>query len=143
MIRDDVKSAHDTLIAKYPNADKDFMCKFMKLMPDVAIEVFDMYEDYKEYGCHIATEKLYNKFIMKLPRVKWTFDEIMSVARIDFANVEYYEYDFAFLMNYLHAIFGEKITDTSYYVFMTRKLLENTLMDKPDDTAYHIAEKLL
>lgn len=143
MIRDDVKTAHDTLIAKYPDADKDFMCKFMKLMPDVAIEVFDIYEEYKEYGCHIATEKLYNKFITKLPKVKWSYDDIMSVANIDFDTVNYYEYDFAFLMNYLYAIFSDKITETSYYIFMTRKLLENTLMDKPDDTAYHIAEKLL
>ena len=143
MIRNDVQTAHDNLIAKYPNADKEFMHKFMKLMPDIAIDVFDVYEDYKEFGCHIATEKLYNKFITKLPKVKWSYEEIISVSNINFETVDYYEYDFAFLMNYLYAIFSDKITETSYYIFMTKTLLENKLMCKPDDTAYNIAENLL
>lgn len=144
MLRDDVQTAYDSLIAKYPQADKDFMHKFMKIMPDIAIEMFDVYEDYKEYGCHIATEKLYNKYINKLPQIKWSFDDVMGVvaSKIDFANKDYYEYDFAFLMNYLYCLFKDKFSDYSYYIFMTQKLLENPMLNKSDDTAYHLAEKL-
>ena len=145
MLRDDVQTAYDSLIAKYPQADKDFMHKFMKIMPDIAIEMFDVYEDYKEYGCHIATEKLYNKYINKLPQIKWSFDDVMSVvsSKIDFEVKDYYEYDFAFLMNYLYCLFKEKFTDHSYYIFLTQKLLENPMLNKSDDTAYHLAEKLV
>lgn len=145
MIRPDVKTAHDTLIAKYPEADRDFMHKFMKLMPDIAIEMFDVYEDYKEYGCHIATEKLYNKFINKLPSIKWSYDDVMSVvaSKIEFETKDYYEYDFAFLMNYLYCLFKDKFSDYSYYIFMAQKLLENPMFTKSDDLAYHLAEKLV
>ena len=144
MIRSDVMNEYDKILSKYPNADKDFMHNFMRLMPDEAMEMFEDYEDYKEYGCHIATEKLYNRYINKLNQVKWSYDDVISVASptIDFAQKDYYEYDFAFLMNYLYCLFKEKFTDYSYYVFMVQKLLENPMMSKSDDLAYHLAEKL-
>lgn len=145
MIRNDVQMAYEALLLKYPEADKDFMHKFMETMPDIAKEMMDAYEDYKEYGCHIATEKLYNKYINKLPQIKWSYDEVISVtsSKIDFAQKDYYEYDFAFLMNYLYCLFKEKFSDYSYYIFMVQKLLENPMMAKSDDFAYHIAECLL
>ena len=144
MIRTDVMKEYERILSKYPNADKDFMHNFMRLMPEEAMDMFEDYEDYKEYGCHIATEKLYNRYINKLNQVKWSYDDVISVASpsIDFAQKDYYEYDFAFLMNYLYCLFKEKFTDYAYYVFMTQKLLENPMMPKSDDLAYHLAEKL-
>ncbi len=75
--------------------------------------------------------------------IKWEHDTIKSLSKINFEDKEYYSYDFAFVMNYLYCLFGDFMTDASYYLKMTQALLENKLVENADDMAYHIAKKLI
>lgn len=125
-------------ITEYPQEVEHMLLEWYKKMPEQAEQGIDEII----YGCHLATEALYNHYINKLSSVKWSLAEVINVARIDFDAQEYYIYDFAFLMNYLYILFHDRITDCSYYVFMAKSMLENPLMDEPDDIAYHLAKKI-
>ena len=71
-----------------------------------------------------------------------TVEEIVKASGIDFDTKPYYEYDFAFLMNYLYSRYSSFMTDASYFVKIVKATLENPLVDNADDTAYHMAKEL-
>ena len=94
-------------------------------------------------GCHIYSEECYEEEIKKIKAIpKWTLNDIKQVVKIDFETKEYYLYDFAFLMNYYYNLFKHIFTDTTYYIGIVKATLENPLIPKADDTAYHIAKKI-
>lgn len=102
-----------------------------------------------EYGCHIVTEDLYNEAISYLKwsndkgtGAKWSVDEILKLADIDFSNKDYYEYDYAYVMNMLYSDYCGVFTDASYYLKMAKMYLEDPdYMGKADERAYHNALK--
>lgn len=133
---------YEEISTKYPHL-KDYMMKmFIIHMPEVAKETLEEFENIQEYGYHIITPEMYQKYIKKLPMAKWEHETIKTLAKINFEDKEYYSYDFAFLMNYLFCLFGEFMADASYYLKMTQSLLENKMIENADDMAFHIAKKI-
>lgn len=141
-IKPEIMTKYEDLKAKYPDIDNDLVMEYFVSMPDEALMTLEEYESKKEYGCHIVSQKQYDYYIKKLPSVKWSVDDVVKVSGIDFNMKPYYEYDFAMLMNIFYAKYSSFITDANYYVKMVKATLENPLVDKPDDTAYHMAKDL-
>lgn len=125
-------------LTEYPEEVENMILVWWEKMPEQAEQSINEII----YGCHIATQKAYECYINKLPSIKWSFEDIMNVAKIDFSTKQYYEYDFAFLMNYLYILFHDKFSDYSYYIFMAKAMLENEMMEDSDDMAYELAKRL-
>lgn len=125
-------------------ADK-FIRKFRSLMPEVYAKT--MYEE--EYGCHIVDKTLYHEAVSLLESTdekeygpKFEFEEILKLSNIDFSNKNYYEYDFAYVVNMLWSDYGHIINEPSYIFKMAKAYLEDPdYMGKADERAYHNAIK--
>lgn len=130
------------LESKYPCINEYMMKTFIEQMPHEAEEALDEYETIQEFGYHISNKDMYDRYIAKLPEVKWEHDTIKSLSKIDFDEKEYYSWDFAALMNYLHYLFKDYLVDSTYYTKMTKSLLENPLQENSDDLAFHIFKKI-
>lgn len=86
---------------------------------------------------HIMNKHKYEELVQKLKWAngngkgqRWEFDDIKKMARIDFSDVDYTEFDFAYLVNMLHAKCCKEITDLSSYIKLAKCLLE----DKDEET---------
>lgn len=134
-----IKEFHKKLLEENPHYNDDLVMEFAENMP----ELYAKKIQYDYWGCHIYDEECYEEEIHKIKAVpKWSLSDIKQVSKIDFEAKDYYIYDFAFLMNYYYNLFKHIFTDTAYYIGITKATLENPLMEKADDTAYHIAKKL-
>lgn len=132
-------------LSKDPEYDHKLVIHWKENMPEQFAK--RMYED--KYGCHIVDEDLYDNAVSKLVwngrhGAKWTVDEILSLARINFDEKPYYEMDLSFMVNYLYAKFNNIFSDASYYLKMAQACLEDINgTDKPDESAYHIATEII
>ena len=125
-------------------ADK-FMKRFRSLMPEVYAKT--MYEE--EYGCHIVDRGVYEQAVSLLEWTdekgygpKFDFEEVLKLSNIDFNNKNYYEYDFAYVVNMLWSDYGHIINEASYIFKMAKAYLEDPdYMGKADERAYHDAMK--
>jgi hypothetical protein len=134
-----IKEYHKKLLEENPNYNDELVAEFAENMP----ELYAKRIQYDYWGCHIYSEECYEEEIKKIKTMpKWTLSDIKQVVKIDFETKEYYLYDFAFLMNYYYNLFKHVFTDTTYYIGIVKAILENPLMPKADDTAYHIAKKI-
>lgn len=114
-------------------------------MPDQFIRF--MFES--EYGCHITSEDFYNEAVSLLEWVngkgsgaKWTIEEIRNAANIDFDEKDYYELDYAYVMNMLWSDYCNVFTDPSYYIKMAQNYLEDSdFMGDASERAYKNAKK--
>ena len=112
-------------------------------------EQFTDYIYRTEYGCHIVSEDFYNKAVGYLHWVgdkgsgaKWSVNDIKSVSGIDFNSKDYYELDFAYVMNMLWSDYCDIFTEPIYYVKMSKNFLEdNDYPGEPDERAYKSAKK--
>ena len=134
-----IKDFHKKLLEENPHYNDDLVAEFAENMPDLYAKKIQ----YDYWGCHIYSEECYEEEIKKIKAVpKWSLNDIKQVSKIDFETKEYYLYDFAFLMNYYYNLAKHVFTDATYYVGLVKAILENPLIEKADDTAYHIAKKL-
>lgn len=134
-----IKEYHRKLKEENPHYNDELVEEFAEEMP----EEYAKKIQHDFWGNHIYDEECYKEEIEKIRTTpKWSLDDVRQVSKIDFEAKEYYLYDFAFLMNYYYNLFKHIFTDTSYYVGITKATLENPLIDKADDTAYHIAKKI-
>lgn len=134
-----IKEYHKKLLEENPEYNNELVQEFADNMP----ELYAKKIQYDYWGCHIYSEECYEEEIKKIKTMpKWTLSDIKQVVKIDFETKEYYLYDFAFLMNYYYNLFKHVFTDTTYYIGIVKATLENPLIPKADDTAYHIAEKI-
>ena len=125
-------------------ADK-FIKKFRELMPEVFAKT--MYEE--EFGCHIVDKGLYDEAVSLLEWAddkgygpKFEFEEVLKLANIDFNNKNYYEYDYAYVVNMLWSDYGQIVQEPSYIFKMAKAYLEDPdYMGKADERAYHNAIK--
>lgn len=132
-------------LANNPHYDHELVSEWRKDMPEQFAK--KMYED--EFGCHIYTKDMYDKAVSLLVWVdnkgqgpKWEFDDIIKISDIDFDTKEYYEYDFAYVMNMLWSDYCNVFTETSYYKKMAKAYLEDPdYMGKADERAYYNAVK--
>jgi len=128
-----------------PKYDHELVCDWRKNMPEQFAK--KMYED--EYGCHIYTKEMYDEAVSLLVWAehkgegpKWEFEEIIKISDIDFSTKDYYEYDYAYVMNMLWSDYCNVFTETSYYKKMAKDYLEDPdYMGKADERAYHNAMK--
>ena len=122
-----------------------FIKKVRALMPDVYAKT--MYEE--EYGCHIVDISVYEKAVSLLEwadgkgyGAKFDVDDILKMSNIDFSNKNYYEYDYAYVVNMLYSDYGHIITELSQLLKMAKAYLEDPdYMGKADERAYHNAMK--
>ena len=134
-----IKDFHKKLLEENPHYNDDLVAEFAENMPDLYAKKIQ----YDYWGCHIYSEECYEEEIKKIKAVpKWSLNDIKQVSKIDFETKEYYLYDFAFLMNYYYNLAKHVFTDATYSVGLVKAILENPLIEKADDTAYHIAKKL-
>ena len=128
-----------------PKYDNELVAEWRKDMPEQFAK--KMYED--EFGCHIYTKEMYDEAVSLLVWVdnkgegpKWEFEDIIKISDIDFDTKEYYEYDFAYVMNMLWSDYCNVFTETSYYKKMAKDYLEDPdYIGKADERAYQNAEK--
>ena len=122
-----------------------FIKKFRNLMPDIYIRT--MYEE--EFGCHIVDRSLYEEAVSLLEwaddkgyGAKFDVDEILKMSNIDFSNKNYYEFDYAYVVNMLWSDYGHIIPELNYILKMAKAYLEDPdYMGKADERAYHNAIK--
>ena len=106
-----------------------------------------MYEE--KYGCHIVTEEMYDEAVSLLKwqdnrgkGEKWTVDDIIKSSGIDFKNKEYYEYDYAYIVNMLYSDYCHIFSEQGYYLKMAKAYLEDPdYMGNADERAYKNAIK--
>ncbi len=112
-------------------------------------EIIERMLDYPEDADHITNRRKYDELVERIRWVdnngrgaKWSFEDIKKNSRIDFSNVEYTEFDYAYLVNMLYAKCCKYISDPSIYLKFAKCLLE----DRDEDTkiyrgAYHNKQK--
>ena len=132
-------------LMKDPKFAEKLIKKFRDRMEDEYIKT--MFEE--EYGCHIVDEDMYDEAVSLLKwsdnrgsGAKWAVSDILKLANIDFSNKDYYEFDYAYVVNMLWSDYGHIFTETSYYLKMAKAYLEDPdYMGKPDERAYKNAIK--
>ena len=132
-------------LAKNPKFNEELVMEWREQMPE---EFFrKMYE--KAYGCHIYDEDLYNQAVSYLvwandkgKGAKWDVDTIVKLSDINFEDVPFYEYDYAYVVNMLWSDYCNIFTDTSYYLKMAKQYLTDPdYPGKADERAYKNAMK--
>jgi len=119
--------------------------KFREKMPEEFVKT--MFEE--EYGCHIVDRSIYDEAVSLLKwsedrgsGAKWEVEDILKLSNIDFSNKDYYEYDYAYVVNMLWSDYGHIFTEPSYFLKMAKAYLEDPdYMGKPDERAYKNAIK--
>lgn len=128
-----------------PKFAEKLMDRFREKMPEEFIKT--MFEE--EYGCHIVDKDMYDEAVSLLKwsddrgsGAKWSVEDILKLANINFREKDYYEYDYAYVVNMLWSDYGHIFTETSYYLKMAKAYLEDPdYMGKPDERAYKNAIK--
>lgn len=86
-------------------------------------------------GEHLTNKEDYEKCVKKLKWIdgrgngaKWQFDDIIRLAEktanVDFDDAEYTEFEFAYLVNLLYAMFCKVFTESSYYLRMAKSIFD-------------------
>lgn len=131
-----------------PEESKEILMHIADENHDMMENVIDEYKYKKQFGCHIATEEMYNKFVNKLKWAnkigygpKWKVEEIVSLSGINFSTVPYTKYDYAFMVNFFYAAFCNALINTNDFLNMAKSYLENPYHEKPAERAYRKAKK--
>lgn len=95
-------------------------------------EIIERMLDYPEDADHITNRRKYDELVDRIRWVdnsgrgaKWSFEDIKKNSRIDFSNVDYTEFDYAYLVNMLYAKCCKYISDPSVYLKFAKCLLED------------------
>lgn len=124
------------MIEKCPEKVMEFAKQMYKQDPDIVERLLN----YPEDANHITNKRKYDELVERIKwedgngrGAKWSFEDIKKNSRIDFFNVDYTEYDYAYLVNMLYAKCCKYITDPSVYLKLAKCLLE----DKDEETKIH------
>ena len=128
-----------------PHINRELVMELRESMPEQFAK--KMYE--KKYGCHIFDVEMYEEAITYLKwadkqhtGAKWDVDTIIRLSGIDFSQVDFYEFDYAYVVNMLYAKYCTAGLDTSSYIKMAKSYLTFDEFDnKPDEKAYKHAIK--
>lgn len=142
---DEITEKIEYMLEKKPHKIAELVKSVYRRDPEIVERMLD----YPEDADHIANRRKYDELIEKIrwedgngKGAKWSFEDIKKNSRIDFANVDYTEYDFAYLVNMLYAKCSKYITDPSVYLKLAKCLLE----DRDEETkiyrgAYYNSKK--
>ena len=139
------KEIYNKRVAENPKYPHEMIEEWQEDMPDE----FTRYIFESEYGCHITSREMYDEAVSLLHWVngkgygaKWSPEEIKSVSGIDFDTKDYYELDFAYVMNMLWSDYCDIFSEPIYYVKMAKNYLEDKdYMGDPSERAYKNAKK--
>lgn len=116
------------LIEKQPHKMIEFIKHMYKHNPE-AVE--KMLSTMKEHG-HITSHQKYEELVNKLKWAnkmnkgeRWKLEELKRESQVDFKNVDYTEFDFAYLVNMLYAKCCKCFTEKSFYLKLAKCLLED------------------
>lgn len=95
-------------------------------------EIVERMLNYPEDAEHITSRRKYEELVNNIKWVdnsgqgaKWSFEDIKKNSHIDFDNVDFTEFDYAYLVNMLYAKCCKHITDPSIYLKLAKCLLED------------------
>ena len=126
-MHEEIRDKIDYMIDKNTDKAVDFMMKMYKQDPETIERMLDMPFDID----HIPNRKKYEELVEKLRwtdggrGAKWSFEDIKRLSKIDFSNVDYTEFDYAYLVNMLYAKCHKYITDPSIYLKLAKSFLED------------------
>lgn len=146
---DKVKHIYKELKEKYPDIDHKMMYHFMKKMPVEAYIAFLFYENEENDDFHLRNKMQYDKSVELLEWVenkgtgaKWTCEDILKLASINFESKDYTKYDFCYVMNMLWSDYCNVFQDASYYLKMAKNYLEDPdYMGEASERAFCNARK--
>ncbi len=124
-----IRNKIEYMIEKKPDKITELVKHWYKQDP----EAVDRMLDYPEDAEHITNRKKYDELAEKIKwadangrGAKWSFEDIKRHSKINFDNVDFTEYDYAYLVNMLYAKCSKYgITDANVYLKMARCLLED------------------
>lgn len=129
----------------------DIPHELMKLFKDKMPKEYAKLMYMLKYGCHIYSKEMYDEAVHLLKwsddkghGAKWDVETIVKLSNIDFNNVDYYKYDFAYAVNMLYSDYYSALnsSEPSYYIKMAKIYLTDIdYPGNPDERAYHDAEK--
>lgn len=121
------------MLEKKPEKIEKLVKHWYKQDPEM---VEGLLETMEEDG-HIADRGKYDELIQRLKWAndkgrgeRWKPDELEKWSKVDFRNVDYTKYDFAYLVNMLYSKCCKEYTDMSFYIKIAKCLLE----DKDEET---------
>lgn len=125
---DRLTSKIEYMMKKHPEKVVEFAKHMYKHDPE---KVEEMLETISETG-HITNPHKYHELVERVKWAKdsgrgerWKIDDLKKYARIDFENVDYTEFDFAYLVNMLYAKCCKEFTDINFYIKLAKCLLED------------------
>lgn len=125
---DEIIEKIEYLIQKHPEKVVEFTKHMYRHNPE-AVE--KMLSTMKEHG-HITKQTKYDELVSKLKWAnkqnkgeRWKLDEIKRVSQIDFKNVDFTEFDYAYLVNMLYAKCCKYFSEMSFYLKLAKGLLED------------------
>jgi hypothetical protein len=125
---DEIIEKIEYLIQKHPEKVVEFTKHMYRHNPE-AVE--KMLSTMKEHG-HITKQTKYDELVGKLKWAnkqnkgeRWKLDEIKRVSQIDFKNVDFTEFDYAYLVNMLYAKCCKYFSEMSFYLKLAKGLLED------------------
>lgn len=143
MLSDKVRVAEEKLAYLkeiYPSVLEDMVNIYIENMPEQALETLEEYEHKQENCNHILHRSDYDRYAEQIKGgPHWKLEDIEKASGICFAHKKYTRYDYAYLVNYLYALFKHFMTDPRDYIRITTALLENPMLKDADDFAYHLA----
>ncbi len=131
------------LAEKKPEKLAEVIKEMYKHSPEKISHILEHYAE----GDHITQKEDYDKCVKNLKWIdnrgngaKWELSDIIrqaeKLANIDFKEVEYTEYDFAFLVNMLYAIFCKIYSDSSTYLKMAKQIFDYAKVDEEQYGAF-------
>ena len=125
---DRINEKIEYLMEKHPEKVMELAKHIYRKDPDIVERMLD----YPEDADHITNRRKYDELIERIRwedgngrGAKWSFEDIKKNSRIDFSNVDYTEFDYAYLVNMLYAKCCKYITDPSIYLKFAKCLLED------------------
>lgn len=118
------------LMEKQPEKVIDFIKETYKHNPDAVERLMEYVKT--NYGGYIPSKKKYEELVERLKwsngngrGAKWSFEDIKKNARINFDNVDFTEFDYAYLVNMLYAKCCKEFNDPSMFLKLAKCLLED------------------
>lgn len=130
---DKIREKIEYMIEKCPDKVVEFAKHMYKHAPEAVERMLETFED----DGHLTNKRKYDELVQNVKWVngngrgeRWAFEDVKKASKIDFSNVDYTEFDFAYLVNMLYAKCCKEFTDMSFYTKLAKCLLE----DKDEET---------
>lgn len=102
----------------------------------------------EQYGRHLDNEHMYRDAVNNLSRSdrkgsgeQWQMDDIMRRSDVDFNRERFTPYDYAYMVNALHADYPDISERPEQYMQMAKRYLRNeSFPERSDERAYYDAE---